>query len=132
MLKNLFYTFLFIISLTSCVKNEYQDDEIDPTYVYGSVRDYKTGEPIEGVNLKISIGDPESPFGYWVYDSVITNSEGYYEMKFDTYSDYWLSIAPNEKSSLPIITAGKQGYYDSFFYVYPEDIQKIDFKLIKR
>lgn len=122
---------LFILAIVSCVKDEYSDDKIDTTYVYGNIEDYNTREPIEGVSLKISIGEPNSPFGYWVYDSVITNSEGYYEMKFDTYSDYWLSIAPNEKSSLPIITAGKQGYYDSFFYVYPEDIQKIDFKLVK-
>lgn len=128
--KNLFYTFLFIVSLTSCVKNEYQDDKIDPTYVYGIVKDYKTGEPIEDVILKISVGDPGSPLGYWVYDSVITNSKGYYEMQFDSYSTYLLT--ENEKSSLPLITVMKNGYYDDGHYVYPEDIQKIDFKLIKR
>lgn len=130
MKKYLIYIFLILV-IVSCVKDEYNDDKIDTTYVYGYVKDYNTEEAIQGVSIKVGVGDSDSPFSYWVYDSVVTNSSGYYEIKFNAYSDYWLSIAPNEKSSLPVIITNKDGYMSSFFYVYPEDIQKINFKLIK-
>ena len=80
-------TLLFIPLLFSCEDKDEDEFTFYDTYIDGFIKDYHTGEPIEGVAFDAkyfdeSAGDDwASTYPYFAENVAVSNSQGYYKIR---------------------------------------------------